>query len=82
MDRSEVKKAILELRTFTSRHLERPSECRNPDQIRFYINELCSKIQELEKRFNYVPSGAHKLLAQYNEKQKALLQFQTRNTIS
>lgn len=63
----------LELRKFTSRNFERPSECRNLDQIRYYIQELCDKIAYYERRFNYVPSWAYALLAQYNARQNAMI---------
>jgi hypothetical protein len=60
----ERKKIELELRAFASRNFERPSECRNLAQIRFYVNELCAKIEEYQSRFNYVPGWAYGLLAQ------------------
>jgi hypothetical protein len=55
-----------EFETFTRRNFESPTSCRNLDQIRFYVHELCLKIDELESRFHYVPAGAFSLLAQYN----------------
>ncbi len=54
------------LRSFVHRHLEKPEACRNAGQIRFYVQELCGKIQEFERQFNYVPAWAYGLLAQYN----------------
>ena len=62
-----------ELTAFTSRNFERPIDCRNLDQIRFYIRELCLKIEEYQKRFNYVPGDAYALLAQYNAKQNSII---------
>ena len=72
-DRSKIE---LELKSFTSRNFEQPSDCRNPEQIRFYVSELCSKIQELEHRFKYVPDWAYSLLAQYNAKQSGMIQVE------
>jgi hypothetical protein len=61
------------LRTFTSRNFVRPADCRNLEQIRFYVKELCLKIEELESKFSYVPHWAYSLLAQYNARQNAML---------
>ena len=52
----EQQKIEMELRVFTSRNFERPSECRNLEQIRFYVRKLCLKIEELEDQFQYVPN--------------------------
>lgn len=62
-----------ELRHFTSQNFVQPSECRNLDQIRFYITELCAKIQDLERAGQYVPTWVYKLLSQYNARQNALI---------
>jgi hypothetical protein len=72
---SNVEKRSLEkeLKSFASKNFEKPSECRNLDQIRFYIHELCMKIEEYRNRFNYVPSSAYSLLSQYNAKQNNML---------
>jgi hypothetical protein len=67
------KKVDNELTTFTSRNFEKPSDCKDLEQIRFYVRELCLKIEELEKRFEYVPSTAYTLLAQYNSKQNSII---------
>ncbi|QLH31353.1 MAG: hypothetical protein HWD62_01905 [Cyclobacteriaceae bacterium] len=37
------------------------------------MRELCSKIEEYENRFNYVPGWAYSLLAQYNTVHNNLL---------
>jgi hypothetical protein len=70
-----------ELRSFTSIHFVKPSECKNLDQVRFYAKELCAKLEELEKRFNYVPRWAYALLAQYNEAQNKMLHIWGRKTV-
>lgn len=61
-----------ELKNFTNRNFEKPINCRNLDQIRFYVRELCLKIEELETKFEYVPNAAYSLLAQYNMKQNSI----------
>lgn len=76
----EIKKLEMELKQFTSKNFEKPSRCRNLEQIRFYVRELCLKIEELETRFNYVPSSAYALLAQYNARQNSMLQADFVNT--
>ena len=73
MSEFERKHLETELKVFTARNFVRPAECRNLDQIRFYIRELCLKIDDYKKRFNYVPGTAYALLSQYNSKQNALL---------
>ena len=69
----ERKKIDNELQQFTTRNFEKPSDCKDLEQIRFYVRELCSKIEELEKRFEYVPNDAYTLLAQYNSKQNSII---------
>jgi len=76
----ERKKLELELRSFTSRNFERPADCRNSDQVRFYVQELCSKIEEYNSRFNYVPGWAYALLAQYNARQNKFIQKEFRSS--
>ena len=69
-----------ELKNFTSPNFEKPTPCRNLDQIRFYVRELCLKIDELEGNFNYVPQWAYALLAQYNAQQNSIIQLEFRNS--
>ena len=69
----ERKRIDNELQQFAARNFEKPSDCKDLEQIRFYVRELCSKIEELENRFEYVPNSAYTLLAQYNSKQNALI---------
>ena len=73
MSEFEKKSLDMELKVFASRNFERPTDCRNLDQIRFYIRELCLKIEEYQKRFNYVPGAAYSLLAQYNAQQNSII---------
>jgi len=62
---SEFEKRHLEreLKHYTARNFVRPAECR----------ELCLKIEDYKKRFNFVPNTAYSLLSQYNSKQNSLL---------
>lgn len=76
----EKKKLDMELSLFTRKNFEKPSDCKNLDQIRFYVKELCVKIEEFEKRFNYVPAYAYTLLSQYNTVQNRLLNSEFRST--
>ncbi|MGE0772119.1 MAG: hypothetical protein AB7K37_10440 [Cyclobacteriaceae bacterium] len=62
-----------ELKEFTHRNFEKPTHCRNLEQVRFYVRELCVKIEDYERRFNYVPSWAYALLAQYNLAQNRMI---------
>ena len=73
MTDSERKKVDVEMRLFATRNFVRPSDCRNLEQIRFYVKELCLKIEEYEGRFHYVPRFAYALLEQYNSRQNAMI---------
>jgi len=63
-----------ELKSFVSRNFIRPNYCNNLDQIRFYVRELCKKIEEYQARFDYVPQHAYVILNQYNMAQNRLIQ--------
>ncbi|MEQ8425766.1 MAG: hypothetical protein RIA63_13705 [Cyclobacteriaceae bacterium] len=78
---SQIEQAQIEtdLKKFTERNFESPRKCRNPDQIRYDVRELCTKIEEYESRFNYVPVWAYSLLAQYNQIQNEMVYVQFRN---
>lgn len=80
MSEYEKHRLEMELKNFTSRNFERPNNCRNLDQTRFYVRELCTKIEEYESRFNYVPDWAYALLAQYNLVQNRLVLAEFKNT--
>jgi hypothetical protein len=80
MNEFEKERLDQELKKFTNRNFERPSECRNLEQIRFYVRELCTKIEDYERRFNYVPNWAYSLLTQYNHAQNQLIYIEFRNT--
>ena len=69
----ERKKIELDLKAFTSRNFEKPTDCRNLEQVRFYVKELCLLIEDLETKFDYVPNNAYTLLAQYNMRQNDMI---------
>lgn len=68
----------LELKAFTVKNFEKPSECRNLNQIKFYSAELCLKIEEYENRFNFAPAWAYTLLEQYTLQQNLLSERSTK----
>jgi hypothetical protein len=80
MTDSERKQVDVEMRLFATRNFVRPSDCRNLEQIRYYVKELCLKIEECEGRFHYVPHFAYSLLAQYNSRQNAIINLDLRKT--
>lgn len=82
MTNYEMKRLEMELKQFTINNFDKPINCRNLEQVRFYIKELCAKIEELEMKFNYVPEFAYTLLAQYNARQNNLLQKEFSTTYS
>ena len=82
MSDQERKKIEVELKAFTSKNFVSPSSCRNLEQIRFYVRELCLKIEELEKRFDYVPTSAYSLLAQYNSRQNTIISVEFKSSYS
>jgi hypothetical protein len=73
MSEFEKKTLELELKAFASKNFERPADCKNLDQVRFYIRELCVRIEDYQNRFNYAPELAYTLLAQYNARQNSML---------
>ena len=73
MSTYEQKKVEKEFKKFTRRHFEKPSKCKNLDQVRFYVHELSNKIREFKNRFNYVPDHAYALLTQYNNVQNSMI---------
>ncbi|GHN02777.1 hypothetical protein WSM22_42660 [Cytophagales bacterium WSM2-2] len=72
----EIKKLEIALMNFTNQNFVRPADCKDLDQIRFFVRKLCLKIEEYEQRFNYVPNWAYSLLAQYNSAHNSLVGLQ------
>lgn len=79
MSEFEKKRIDREFQIFTSRNFENPKRCKNLDQIRFYVQELSSKMEEFKSRFNYVPSNAYTLLTQYNQIQNKMVFAEFKN---
>lgn len=79
MSQIEQSQIEIALRKFTDKNFESPTRCKNPEQIRFYVRELCTKIEEYESRFNYVPNWAYSLLSQYNQVQNKMVYIEFRN---
>lgn len=80
MSQFEQSQIELDLKKFTDRNFESPNKCKNPEQIRFYVRELCTKIEEYELRFNYVPDWVYSLLSQYTQVQNEMVYLEFRNT--
>jgi len=78
----KIKKIEMDLLNFITKGFEKPNNCKDVDQIRFYIRELCLKIEEYEKQFNYVPDWAYSLLAQYNNVHNNIANSQFTQTYS
>lgn len=79
MSQFELSQIETDLKKFTDKNFESPAKCKNPEQIRFYVRELCTKIEEYESRFNYVPNWAYSLLSQYNQIQNEMVYIEFRN---
>lgn len=73
MNTQTTKELEIQMKNFAERHFTKPSDCKNLEQIQFYISELCLKIKEFETRFQYVPQVAYVLLNQYNMRQNAFV---------
>jgi hypothetical protein len=73
MSEFEKKSLEMEFRSFTAKNFERPADCNNLAQVRFYISELCAKIGDYKQRYDYAPELAYTLLAQYNARQNTML---------
>ena len=58
-------KVDLQFERFYKRHFESPGNCRNTDQVRFYLGEIVRKIEEYRQAYGYVPEKANALLESY-----------------
>lgn len=76
----EKKKLEIEFKSFILKHFEKPSNCKNLEQVRFYVQELSAHIQEFEQKFSYVPESAYALLSQYNSVHSAAVHKHFVNT--
>ena len=73
VNRLERRKIELELRNLISESLQKPSECKNLEQIRYCIQQVCLRIEQLEAESHTVPQWLYALLAQYNARQNSIL---------
>lgn len=80
MSEFEKRRLDREFEMFASKNFEKPRRCKNIDQIRYYVQELSCKVDELKQKFNYVPDNAYSLLAQYNQLQNMLIHREFKNT--
>ena len=80
MTAASKKKIESDVKSFATRNFVRPAECRNLEQIRFYVKELCHLIEDLETKFDYVPADAYTLLAQYNTRQNDIINTDFRDS--
>lgn len=80
MSEFEKKRLDAEFSSFAKRNFEKPARCKNLEQIRFYVNELSMKVDELKRRFNYVPDSAYVLLSQYNSLQNRMVYMNFKNS--
>ena len=69
MSIKEQKQIEKEFKSFTEKHFEKPNRCRTLHEVQFYIRELSIKIDEMKSAFNFVPTPAYILLAEYNKLQ-------------
>ena len=67
------KRSEIEWKDFIHSNFEKPSACRNLEQIRYYIHEITHRIAAEKKVNGYVPDWAYTILAQYNEAQNKIL---------
>ncbi|MEL7004502.1 MAG: hypothetical protein AAFN93_17475 [Bacteroidota bacterium] len=80
MESYEKKRLDRQFELFTKKNFEKPSKCKNLEEIRFYIQELSLEIEQMKKDFNYVPNAAYELLSQYNRLQNKLVFADFKNT--
>ena len=73
MKQIDFEQLEIEFLTFTSRHFEKPEECRNVGQVQFYIKELYIKIGEFNGAHHFIPKAALMLLGEYKTVRKKLI---------
>ena len=72
MTKFEKKKRAFEFNKFVKMHFEKPSNCKDAQQVGYYIQELSAKIEELKDAWGYVPDEAYRLLHQYSQLHRKL----------
>ena len=58
---------------FVSKNFVPPEACKSIGQVKFYIDELYTQIEEYSGQFNYIPKTAFQLVSRYNAVQKNLM---------
>ena len=76
----ERKKLEFDFFGFVKKNFVKPRQCKNIEQILFYIKELTEKIEHMKHQHNYVPESAYKLLSDYNRLQNQMLFVEFKNT--
>ena len=69
-DRNTLEK---EFKNFTHKNFETPEQCRDLNQVEFYIRELKAKMKEFKQQFNFIPKFAYHLLWEYTSLQNEML---------
>lgn len=57
---------------FARSNFEKPSECRNLEQIQFYIQEIGDYMEDMKNTYNYIPDSVYSLLKQYHTLQNKM----------
>jgi hypothetical protein len=73
MNDYRLKRIEMEWKDFVHSNFEKPSACRDLEQIRYYIREITLRIETEMKVNDYVPDWAYSMLAQYNDVQNKIL---------
>jgi hypothetical protein len=69
----QEKRIEQEWNAYVAKNYVRPSACTSLEQTRHHVREVCSKIEEMQARYRYVPPSAYILLARYNAQQNSML---------
>ena len=69
-----------QLREFMTTNFTDPDECRNLEQIRGYVQQICNTIQDLKQTGQFVPAWDYTLLSRYNARQNALILMDFRSS--
>ena len=80
MTNFEKKKLEFDFLVFFKKNFVKPRQCKNIDELQFYIKELSDKIEEMKGKFNHVPDVAYQLLTEYNQLQNKILFTEFKNT--
>lgn len=76
----EKKRLEFDFFGFVKKNFVKPQQCKNIEELQFYVKELSDKIEQMKGRYDYVPEAAYKLLSEYNRLQNKMLFAQFKNT--